>query len=72
MLMEKNVVTVGPRTPAARAAALLETHKFGCLPVVDRGRLVGIVTRADFVRFARRYFEWEAQAQTTNLNAILP
>ncbi|HVU51845.1 MAG TPA: CBS domain-containing protein [Polyangia bacterium] len=59
MLMEKDVLTVGPDTPAAEAAALLEGHKFGCLPVVAGGKLVGIVTEADFVRFARRYFEWE-------------
>jgi CBS domain-containing membrane protein len=62
MLMEKNVRTVSPDTPAAEAAAILETHKFGCLPVVESGRLVGIVTEADFVHFARRYFEWESQA----------
>jgi len=64
MLMEKDVRTVSPETPAAAAAALLESHKFGCLPVVVGGRLVGIITEADFVRFARRYFEWEAQGDT--------
>jgi CBS domain-containing membrane protein len=63
MLMEKDVLTVGPETPAAEAAALLEGHKFGCLPVVEHGKLVGIVTEADFVRFARRYFEWEMGGQ---------
>jgi CBS domain-containing membrane protein len=63
MLMEKNVETVGPETPAAEAAAILESRKFGCLPVVDQGKLVGIVTETDFVRFARRYFEWEAHGQ---------
>jgi CBS domain-containing membrane protein len=61
MLMEKSVQTVAPTSPAADAARLLESHKFGCLPVVDRGKLVGIVTEADFVRFARRYFEWESR-----------
>jgi CBS domain-containing membrane protein len=59
MLMEKNVRTISPDMPAAEAAALLEGHKFGCLPVVEGGKLVGIITEADFVRFARRYFEWE-------------
>jgi CBS domain-containing membrane protein len=63
MLMEKDVRTVAPETPAAQAAALLESHKFGCLPVVDGGKLVGILTEADFVRFARRYFEWEAHGE---------
>lgn len=62
MLMEKDVQTVDPETPAARAAELLEKHKFGCLPVIQAGKVVGIVTEADFVRFARRYFEWEMQS----------
>lgn len=59
MIMEKDVLTVDPTTTAAEAARLLEAYKLGCLPVVDHGTLVGIVTEADFVHFARRYFEWE-------------
>jgi CBS domain-containing membrane protein len=61
MLMEKNVQTVTPETPAASAAEILEVHKYGCLPVVSGGKLVGIVTETDFMRFARRYFELEAR-----------
>jgi CBS domain-containing membrane protein len=61
MVMEREVLTVDELTTAARAAELLETYKFGCLPVVDRNHaLVGIVTEADFVRFAKGFFEWEA------------
>ncbi len=60
MVMEKEVLTVDPDTSAAQAAKLLVAHKFGCLPVVEKGKLIGIVTEADFVRrFAQRYFEWE-------------
>jgi len=59
MIMEKHVLTVDPATTAAEAARLIEEYKLGCLPVVEHGKLVGIVTEADFVRFARRYFEWE-------------
>lgn len=61
MVMERDVVTLGPDLPAAAAAAMLETHKYGCLPVLHDGKLVGIVTEADFVRFARVYFEFEAK-----------
>lgn len=60
MLMEKNVRTISPSISAAEAASILETHKFGCLPVVENDKLVGILTEADFVHFARRYFEWES------------
>jgi CBS domain-containing membrane protein len=62
MVMEKDVLTVDAQTTAGRAAELLQRYKFGCLPVVDEHhRLIGIVTEADFVRFARDFFEWEGR-----------
>jgi CBS domain-containing membrane protein len=59
MLMEKNVLTVDAASPAAEAARLLETNKFGSLPVTSGDKLVGIVTAGDFVHFALRYLEEE-------------
>jgi CBS domain-containing membrane protein len=66
MLMESDVLTIGPDESAAKAAALLVSRKFGCLPVVEEDRLVGIVTEADFVRFAQRYLEREETASRTS------
>jgi CBS domain-containing membrane protein len=68
MLMEKKVQTVAPTTSAAVAARILHSHKFGCLPVIDGGKLVGIITEADFLRFACRYFEWEARGATAQVS----
>ena len=48
-IMSRPVVTVGPRTPIDRAARLLFDRRIGCLPVVDEGRLVGILTQTDAV-----------------------
>lgn len=63
MVMEREVLTVDEATTAARAAELLETYKFGCLPVVDgQHRLVGILTEADFVHLARHYLEWDGRS----------
>jgi CBS domain-containing membrane protein len=62
MLMEKDVLTIGPDAPAAEAAYVIELRKVGCLPVVDGGKLVGIVTEADFVHFARKLLEREDRA----------
>ncbi|HEY5451002.1 MAG TPA: CBS domain-containing protein [Polyangia bacterium] len=62
MLMETHVLSIGPNASAAEAARLLETKKIGCLPVVDGGKLVGIVTEADFVRHARKLFEQQDAA----------
>jgi CBS domain-containing membrane protein len=57
MLVETSVLTTTPGTPAAKAARVIELRKVGCLPVVDGGKLVGIVTEADFVRLARQALE---------------
>jgi CBS domain-containing protein len=61
MLMEKDVVTVDANTTAAEAARLIETNRFGSLPVTKDDKLVGIVTAGDFVRFAQRHFEAEGR-----------
>jgi CBS domain-containing protein len=51
--MTAGPVTVTPGTSLAAAARTMLERKLGCLPVCDEGALlVGIVTEADFVRFA--------------------
>ena len=45
-------VSVGPDFSLADAAELILRGKLGCLPVVDSGKLVGIVTESDFVALA--------------------
>jgi len=52
-IMTRELTTVRPAMALSQAARLMLERKFGCLPVCDeQGRLVGIVTEADFVRFA--------------------
>lgn len=51
-IMNSAVTTVTPDTPAAEAAGALLQNKFGCLPVVQGEKLVGIVTETDFLRWA--------------------
>ncbi len=53
MVMEREVVSVSPDLPASDAAGIMEKRKFGCLPVVEHGKLVGILTETDFLRYAR-------------------
>ena len=50
-VMVRDVEVAEPDQPLAAAAAVMLENKFGCLPVVDDRRLVGILTEADFVRF---------------------
>ena len=49
-VMSATVLVVNPDRPVPDAARIMMEHKIGALPVVDEGRLVGIVTESDFVR----------------------
>lgn len=48
-IMQTDVWTISPETIATKAANMLRDHSYGCLPVVEGGKLVGILTEADFV-----------------------
>jgi len=48
--MTTPVVSVTPTTILEAAANLLVKHKIGALPVVDGGKLVGIITATDLLR----------------------
>jgi acetoin utilization protein AcuB len=48
-IMIKNPVTVGPKDSLEEAARLIYRFKIGGLPVVDQGRLVGILTTPDIL-----------------------
>ena len=49
-IMTKAIVTVGPRREIGDAAVLMVEHKIGALPVLEDGRLAGIVTETDLLR----------------------
>jgi acetoin utilization protein AcuB len=49
-VMTRSVITVGPDREARDAAQLMLEHRIGALPVIDSGRLVGIVTETDLLR----------------------
>src|SRR5262245_695728 len=52
-VMETHIVATAPEEPAASAGQRMLAAKIGCLPVVDdTGRLSGIVTEEDFLRWA--------------------
>lgn len=56
-IMAQEVTTVSPRAGIREAAQYLQKYKYGCLPVTDKGRLVGIVTDSDFVTVAIHLLE---------------
>jgi CBS domain-containing protein len=53
-VMATEVTTTSPDTSLVDAAKVLVERKIGCLPVVENGRLVGILTEGDFVAMVAR------------------
>jgi acetoin utilization protein AcuB len=49
-VMTRGVVTIGASRDVAAAAHLMLEHRIGALPVVEDGRLVGIITETDLLR----------------------
>ena len=49
-VMTHDVITVSPETPAAEVAGLLERNRIKRVPVVEHGRVVGIISRANLVQ----------------------
>jgi len=53
-LMIKDVLITHPEAPLEEAALIMDEHKIGGLPVMEHGRLVGIITESDvFKAFVR-------------------
>ena len=48
--MTERLITVTPTDTAVHVARLLLEHRINAVPVVDSGRLVGIVSRSDLLR----------------------
>ncbi|MFP4623830.1 MAG: CBS and ACT domain-containing protein [Gemmatimonadota bacterium] len=49
-VMTGSPIVADPDMPVESAAALLAEHRIGCLPVVEDGELVGILTESDLLR----------------------
>ena len=49
-VMTTTLIVIRPDAPIEAAAALLDGHKIRRLPVMEEGRLVGIVSRGDLVK----------------------
>ena len=53
-IMKTDVITADPDMDVCEAISLLLENKYGCLPVVTDGKLVGIVTEADFLKLTQK------------------
>jgi acetoin utilization protein AcuB len=63
-VMTRSVVTIAPGAPVGDAVNLLLAHRIGALPVMDGGRLAGIITETDLLRAFATVCAAEAPAPT--------
>jgi CBS domain-containing membrane protein len=52
-IMKTDIITADPEMDVCDAISMLLENKYGCLPVVSDGKLVGIVTEADFLKLTQ-------------------
>lgn len=65
-IMTPEPLTVSSTTPTLEAMEIMRQNRVGCLPVLDDGRLVGIVTSYDFLDASARIFK----EQLTTTDAV--
>ena len=56
-IMKADVMTVDVETPTLEAIQLMRKYRYGCLPVIHDGHLVGILTEEDFMNMASKLLE---------------
>lgn len=56
-VMITNPFTVSPNATLLEAMHIMRKHQIGCLPVVQRDELIGIITEMDFLKISSRLIE---------------
>jgi CBS domain-containing protein/gamma-glutamylcysteine synthetase len=56
-IMVTSPLTVTPATPTLEAMEIMRRDRVGCLPVIENGQIVGIVTSYDFLDATARLFK---------------
>jgi CBS domain-containing protein len=50
-VMARDVITIPPDTTIQETAEIMADRKIGCLPIVDQGQLVGMITETDLLHY---------------------
>ena len=71
-IMTPAPLTVSSTTPTLEAMEIMRQNRVGCLPVLDDGRLVGIVTSYDFLDASARLFKEQLTTRSESLSDKKP
>lgn len=52
--MTREVSTIGPGATVKEAVDIMTTKRIGCLPVLEEGKLVGLLSESDCLRYLAR------------------
>ena len=66
-IMTPEPLTVSSTTPTLEALEIMRRNRIGCLPVLDDGRLVGIVTSYDFLDASAQLFKEQLTIKSVSL-----
>lgn len=56
-VMVKNPLTIGPEMPTLEVMKLMRERGISCLPVLERGKLVGVITERDLIEVSAKLLE---------------
>jgi acetoin utilization protein AcuB len=69
-IMVKNPITISPDTTFEEALLLGQEKRIGAFPVMDKGKLVGITTESDLIRFITSIWGAREKASTIIIDGI--
>jgi acetoin utilization protein AcuB len=69
-IMVKNPITISPDTTFAEALLLGQEKRIGAFPVLEKGKLVGITTESDVVRFITNIWGARERASTIIIGGL--
>ena len=70
-IMQTQVWTIAPGAMAISAARIMREHRFGCLPVVEAGKLIGILAEADLLALVTDSLSLERPANPWTMERVM-
>lgn len=66
-IMDLNPIFAGPKTTTVEAIQIMRDKRISCIPVVDNGKLAGVITEFDLIKIASHVLEADLMAYKKKL-----